>query len=210
MDETIFESIGGLDWDQITDVALLATIEPSDFQTLIAAYHEGIQAFRETWGAMVEEDAIGPEMDRGAFVLAMKASPRTESVGRYAYWCMKAVLESGEKTKEKAKKKSPRFKAVMQSGEPVKDGPGTAAAEKYMTPHTMDDPGSDRPKTDNEVMKNKVFHNDDQKKELAAGLAKVVKAEKMMKKVAATHGQEIDQAFPNLFPVLARERARNS
>lgn len=205
LDEVILESIAELGWDDVFDIALLGALGPEDLSRMTTAYHEGTSEFRDFWNTLVEDGMLERDMKRGVFVLLAKACPQTESMSRYVQWCMRVIRESTKDIQEDAVKRSSKLEALIPAGSQDKHQSNIKASEKYLTPHTM---ATDRPKDGNEVMKNGVFKADVGKS--GDGMAKVVKAEKAMKKVADTKGLEVDQAFPNLFIDLARERARNS
>lgn len=203
LDETIIESIAELSWDDVFDVALLAAVGPEDLSRMATAYHEGTSEFREIWNTLVEEDLLDKGSNRGVFVLLTKECPRTESMSRYIHWCLRTVQESSEKTKSAAVKKSTKFHALIPSGTEAQHAKGVAASEKYLTPQAVSSDGS----KGGTVMPNSVFKGD---KPTEDGMVKVVKAEKALTKVASAKGMQVDQAFPNLFVDLARERVRNS
>ena len=214
MDEHILESVGELNWDQISDLALLSTVEQSDLQNLIMTYSEDSSEFRELWSAMVEHGVIDKTVSRGAFVLLHNLSPQTESQSKYINWCVKAIQESGEQTKLEALDKSSKFNGIIPSG--TTDSQHTKSvdtANKYITPYTMD---NDRPDDKNKVMHNDVIKNTPGQTAssieipAAKGMAVVKGLEKTMAKAAEKVGKDVESAFPNLWNMLGRERARHS
>ena len=199
LDETMLESISDMEWDDVFDIASLAALGPEDFSRLVMAYHESTTDFREAWNAYIEEGLIERDMNRGVFMLLAQACPRTESMARYVEWCLRAVVEASEETKKKSGKKAAKFHSLIPAGSAEQHAKYVNAAEKQLTPVDM---------AGKEVMANGVFKNKEPDK--PEGMAKVVKAEKAMKKIADKAKMAVDQAFPNLFADLARERVRNS
>lgn len=203
LDEALLESIGELSWDQISDIALLATIQPTDFQSLALATAEGIGTFRETWNALAEDGGLVDGVKRGAFILAVNSCPKVESLAKYVFWCVRALQEAGQGVQDEARKKSSAMKTIIPTGDSVAQKKDSDETEAYMSPHDA--------KNDKPLMKAPHFKSADEKdKERSAKMADLEKAVGAVTKMASSHGQAPDQAYPNLYVDLARERVRNT
>jgi|SRR5580704_8240838 hypothetical protein len=213
IDEAVWEKISELKWEEVIDTALLSTIEYTNFHKLTKAYYEGSSYFRETWNELSETGEILPEVDRSTFLSVINTLEHSDAQARYVYWCARALQEASDKVKAKAIKRSNKFNDIIPAGSIADQTRETDATQKYMTPHNSE---TDRPEASQEIMRNAVFHGqDDSKAPLAElpkdqGMERVVKAQDIMTKIANDQGLPIDMAFPLLFRDLAKERARNS
>lgn len=194
LDEAILESIATMTWEQIANVAMLATIGPSDFSSLISSYTEGLSSFRRTWNAMIEEGIVANGTDRGAFVLLSKACPQTESQAKYVAWCLKVLGDANEAVHLSLIEKSPAVKIVIPTGQTkAQHDKDVDNANKYLGKEFIEPyEGQAQAQTRNRGMEN------------------VKKAEAALTKAAAKMGKAPDEAFSNAYQDLARERARNS
>ena len=204
-DSEILSDLAQMEWEHISHIALLAELGPERVVELAKLAVEDAAEFRRQW-AESKESVADSLLERSMFVGLAKAVPQYENIVKYVTWAVTLLGEAGEATKNKLYEKSSKLKMIIPAGDAKKRGQEMKATEKYMTPHTMD---GDRPRDGNKVMDNGVF-KDKEIKPSGPDTKTVVKAEKMMKKAAAAVGKEVDQAFPNMFTALQREKIKVS
>jgi hypothetical protein len=196
VDEVILESIAELDWEQVADIAALATIGPSDFQDLALSFAEGIGSFRQTWNTLANSSALAEGLNRGSFVYLSKVCPQNESFARYVYWCLNALQEASEDTLLELAEKSPAVQMVIPTGQTKKQWDRDTDNAKPFQGKELIEPYEKSTPERREFMSKKM-------KEIDAERDAAVK-------MAKGSGKSPDEAFINLFVDLDREAARNS
>lgn len=193
IDEAILNSIAELTWEQIADIAVLATIGPTDFHILAAAVNEGVSAFRRAWSDLTEDKGIAEGVNRGAFMLLSKACVQ-ESYTRYVYWCLNMLGEANEAIVNSIAEKAPAVKMVIPDGQTMAQRDRDVDnAMKYMGREFIEP-----------------YERADKKEYMDKKLNQIKDIEKSLETAAGKMGKEPDEAFLNTFMDLDRERARNS
>ena len=198
MDEAMLESVSGLGWDDIFDIAVISTMNPNDFQTLNRSMDEGTRSFRESWTTMISDNVIDSDYKRGAFVFLSKVCPTTESRAKYVQWCTRVVEEAGSKTKAAAAKRSSKFKMIIPIGTMDQHKKNTDAAA-----------GANRivDLNDDSVMKNAI-HKDGPAPKPAVSAASVDSLEKKLMKLSLKTGGRPEEKLLNVRIDLDRDRIK--
>lgn len=205
----VIEALTYFDWDQIAEMATIALLPVEIVEQFIdSAAEAGTRGFRDMWNQLDESVDVPDGLSRSGFVQLCQLSEDPGTIKTIAEWAATVLLESGKKTKKRVSKKS-AVREVLAVGDKVeKVKKARAAAKAYLTPH---EDSTDKPNSKKEVEPAPHFVDpSDKEKSNASNLKKVEKIIKKMTATAKKIGKKPEEAFPNLWRDIQREKVRYS
>jgi len=205
----IIEALTYLQWEEVADVATLALLPLEIVEQLVESRAtNGTRGFRQVWNQLTEDVEVPDGLSRSGFMLVSKISDDPKVIKMISEWAATVLLEAGEKTKKQVSKKT-AVKEVLIVGDKVeKVKKARADAKAYLSPHKD---STDKPNAKDEIETAPHFVEPSEKdKEQAKNLKMVEKIIKKMTAMAKKIGKLPEEAFPNIWRDVQRERVRYS